>query len=493
MSEKWDDEFEDVFRERLSDFEAEPPAEAWANIAAQVQPARPWWKNWYYYLPIMASLVIISPQTTVDSPQKNANTGESPQTTVDSPQKNANTGESPQSTVDSPQKNANTGESPQSTVDSPQKNANTGESPQTTVDSPQKNANTGESPQSTVDSPQTTVDRRLSTANNPQKNTDSKLNRNKNAEIADNQVNTQTTVDSPQTTVDRRLSTANNPQKNTDSKLNRNKNAEVTDNRLIRDFFVINLLSRKESLIQTTENTLANQAIENMAINLPKPRFRPPLWLSFTASPLYTFRTILPNEGDSLVITRFAPQNSFSRQATGFALNFTLEKSINQRLTIFGGANMLQAKTADALSYYNQENVSYTVIRSDSARIIVQPNFNSISATQRSTYQNLALTLGLKYHLGGQRIRQSVALGGGYNWLINEKFNTNELKTKDIQKHNILLTLSYEFDYQVNTRWRLRFAPTAIYYLQPWFQNTAIYQTRPYHLSFQLGASYRLK
>nr|MCU0447803.1 hypothetical protein [Microscillaceae bacterium] len=68
MSENWDDEFEDIFRERLSDFEAEPPAEAWAEIATQVQSTRAWWNNWFYYLPIVVLLVggffVLMPRST---------------------------------------------------------------------------------------------------------------------------------------------------------------------------------------------------------------------------------------------------------------------------------------------------------------------------------------------------------------------------------------------------------------------------------------------
>ncbi len=541
MSEKWDDEFEDVFRERLSDFEAEPPAEAWASIVAQVQPARPWWKNWYYYLPTIALLVggvfvfisqfnsdsklnqeksqspdnqvVISRPSTVHRPQKNSNSDS--KLNQENPQKLDNQVViSRQSTVDSPQKNANSNSYSYSNSDSKlnqEKSQSIGnqlivdkqstvDSRQTTDHRPQGNAklNTEVADNQVIVNKRATVDSRQTTDHSPQKNSNSNSNSYSNSDSKLNQENPQNidnqSIVNKQSTVDRGLSTTNIPQENSNSK-NQEKpqsldNQGLTEN---REKQTIPLLPSPRANILPLVNDLPSKNIEALPQTDSKPRFRTPLWVSFTASPLYTFRTILPNEGDSLVITRFIPQNSFSRQATGFALNFTLEKAINQRFTVFGGANILQTKTADAISYYNPENVSFTVVRSDSARIIVQPNFNSVNATQRSTYQNLALTLGVKYHLGRQRIRQSVALGGGYNWLINEKLTTNELKNKDLQRHNILLTLSYEFDYQVSTRWRLRFAPTAIYYLQPWFQNTAIYQTRPYHLSFQLGASYRLK
>ncbi|MCU0446809.1 MAG: hypothetical protein MUE85_18020, partial [Microscillaceae bacterium] len=280
---------------------------------------------------------------------------------------------------------------------------------------------------------------------------------------------------------------------NSDSKTN--KNPELADNQVVTNKVNIDSISPSGGWGASTqlENTLAKSPIKDSDTFKFQSRFRSPLWLSFTASPLYTFRHILPNNTDSLVITQFAPKNSFARQTTGFALSLALEKPINQRLTAWAGFYGLSTRTADVITYYDPEQVTYNYLRIDSARMVVQPNLNAISTQQSHSYRHLTLNLGLKYHLGGQRIRQNLVLGSGYSRLISYQTTPNDLKTNSLNQQNIALIVSYELDYQLLTRWRLRIAPTAIHYLKPWFRSDALYQARPYQLSLQIGLSYRLR
>jgi hypothetical protein len=590
MSENWDDDFEDVFRERLSDFEAEPPAEAWAEIASQVQPAHPWWKNWFHYLPVVGLLVggffvfkyFNNSQNTIDhSPQttdhslntntkfdsnKNAQSVDSqsfvrPQTKVErqniidhSPQTtdhslNTNTkfdsnknSQNPDNQIITNKLNLDTKAnqeksqnpdnqsiiSPQTTDHRPQtnikfdsnKNSQNPDNqiitnklnldkkanqeklqnadnqsvirPQTTDNRPQANIKANQEKSQNLDNQR--VIRPQTTDNRPQANTKSNQGKSQNpdSQVVTNKLNLDTKSSQEKSQNPDNQVVTN--KLNLDTKTNQEKTQNTDNQRVIENRIsqTISLLPSRQLNILPVVNDLASKNIENMPQTNSKPRFRTPLWLSFTASPLYTFRHILPNNEDTLVITQFTPQNSFARQSTGFALNFALEKPVNQRLTVFGGASMLQIKTADAITYYNPEEVTYSVIRSDSARFSVQPNLNSISSNQKNTSQNLALQIGIQYHLGGQKIRQSVALGLGYHWLIKTQSSANDLKINQLQKQNISLNLGYVFDDQLNARWRLRVAPSIIYYLQPWFQPTAIYQTRPYHLTLQFGVSYRL-
>jgi hypothetical protein len=57
MSPDERDEFEDLFRDRLDDFEAEPPQDGWEIIAPQIKP-KGFWAFWKWALPIAAFLLM---------------------------------------------------------------------------------------------------------------------------------------------------------------------------------------------------------------------------------------------------------------------------------------------------------------------------------------------------------------------------------------------------------------------------------------------------
>lgn len=440
MKEAEDNIFEDLFRERLGDYEEAPPPQAWDKIAPQIgHNGLPYWR---YLLPLLLLLLVsggiwLGWEGVFDTANLQANRLEKNEPSVAL----SEGGKLEEYAVKQEKYNAD-----------PVENEFVNEELRTEDLVPNKGEN--------IDN-QTVNDKILKTQTT--KNTDYKRSDDGGAVLL------------------KSLISNNKPSKNTLTTSLKNSDKE-----------------EKEMSLATLTPCLTCVTIADIEIKtIPKERKRPPRFIEYElyAAPIYSYGRIATNQSDDWLVSSPDGVQQFSTGNLGIKVGLNKRFGLGQgkRLGVLAGVEYSLLRKEVSIDLTSAKPIDYHSCPDSLGIWHVQPIFETVQHKQQVTAHLLGVRLGADYAPFTGKPNQRIVFGMGLDAMIHNNTNSSTFDLRNGQLLHPLGYLAYEWRHELSDRMFLKFSPNLTYYFSSLLANGSTFGAKPYTVGIKLSLGIKSK
>lgn len=249
------------------------------------------------------------------------------------------------------------------------------------------------------------------------------------------------------------------------------ENSQSIDNQQNRQKFQISKINPLDSLL--ISEIPDNQLFTDLRIDYPKNRINPPKkWFAqLNFGPTFTYKLINSNREDTVFIENFNTTKGFKTSNVGWQANLQLSRTINQNLEFFGGLGYAQYRTR--IEYFRQTISSkYTLVAIDENSFLYIPTITSDTISKQFSESLIQLELGGAYKIIKCRVPNYLRLSGGLNLT---------------KRPSIFGKIAYQLLFNFNQKWHLSIEPHFNYRFQNQSFDEGAFKNKNYYLGIQTG------
>ncbi|MEO1052525.1 MAG: hypothetical protein AAFX87_17970 [Bacteroidota bacterium] len=203
-----------------------------------------------------------------------------------------------------------------------------------------------------------------------------------------------------------------------------------------------------------------------------------------------TYNRVKPNQEDDIFI-RELNTNTFSGQRLGYKLSGGIELPHSKRFTTYYGLSFLHYTQFVQYAYYDAVPDSFNIVVEDN-QVILEPVLTEQFGEVRQGINSLGLQIGAKYRLYGSKLRRFIDVNTELHRVLN--YNNIEGNGQDfITNNQVFINAAYRMEYDLNRNLIFKLQPSLGFSLLERQADTSPLSVRPFNLGLDFGIIFKIR
>ena len=207
--------------------------------------------------------------------------------------------------------------------------------------------------------------------------------------------------------------------------------------------------------------------------------------LAFSFTPLRTYKQLIPNLDDDIIVTGFENTESLKTR-TSFALTLGMERELNERWEAEWGVNYTRIEQNMNFLYTKKSTPITILFDTNENGFDTRPTRDKERFSHNYAFNYLGIYGGVSYRIFRYaKPEQRVGARLSVSTLLNKDESLNKLQES--------FTTFYKVSYQLSPYWRFNVSPEFTYYFRSTYKKEAFLGAKPYTVGLQLGLVRRFR